>query len=143
MKTRILGTAGEVSALGLGTMGMSALYGPADRDAAPSDFRAHSPRFQGDNLDRNLALVEALRGVATEAGVSVAQAAISWVSSCGDDIVPLVGARNRARLAEALGAVDFDLGGSQLAAIEAAVPVDEVAGDRYNSDQMAMLDSER
>ena len=70
------------------------------------DFRAHSPRFQGDNLDRNLALVEALRKVAEAKGVSVAQIAIAWVAAQGDDIVPLVGARRRDRLSEALGALE-------------------------------------
>ncbi|HEX2286504.1 MAG TPA: aldo/keto reductase, partial [Mycobacterium sp.] len=67
------------------------------------DFRTMSPRFSGDNLERNLALVEALRAVADELGVSVAQAAIAWVASRGTDIVPLIGARTRTRLAEALG----------------------------------------
>ncbi|MRJ75981.1 aldo/keto reductase [Aeromicrobium sp. SMF47] len=108
-----------------------------------NDFRAHSPRFQGDNLDRNLALVETLRAVAADSGVSVAQAAIAWVASRGDDIVPLVGARTRERLAESLGAVGVELGEEQLAAIEAAMPAGEIAGTRYAAEQMAMLDSER
>jgi aryl-alcohol dehydrogenase-like predicted oxidoreductase len=107
------------------------------------DFRSESPRFSGDNLDRNLALVETLRGVADELGVSVAQAAIAWVASRGTDVVPLVGARTRTRLAEALGAVDVTLGDDQLARIEEAVPVEQVAGDRYAAAQMAALDSER
>ncbi len=110
---------------------------------AVTDFRAHSPRFQGDNLDQNLALVETLRGVAAEAGVSVAQAAIGWVGSRGEDIVPVVGARTRERLAEALGSLDFELSADQLAAIEAAMPADQAAGDRYATEQMAMLDSEK
>jgi aryl-alcohol dehydrogenase-like predicted oxidoreductase len=107
------------------------------------DFRAHSPRFQGDNLDRNLALVEALRGVAETREASVAQVAIAWVLSRGDDIVPLVGARQRHRLNEALGALELSLTEEDLAAIERAVPRDAAAGTRYASAQMAMLDSER
>lgn len=107
------------------------------------DFRVVSPRFAGDNLDRNLALAESLRGVAEELGVTVAQAAIGWVASRGTDVVPLIGARNRTRLEEALGAVDIALTADQLARIEAAVPADQVAGDRYPAAHMAALDSER
>lgn len=107
------------------------------------DSRTLSPRFSGENLDRNLALVETLRGVADELGVTVAQAAIAWVASRGDDIVPLVGARTRTRLAESLGAVDVVLTDQQLKEIEVAMPADEVAGDRYPTAHMAALDSER
>ena len=102
-----------------------------------------SPRFQGENLDRNLALVEALRKVAEAKGVSVAQVAIAWVAAQGEDIVPLVGARRRDRLAEALAALDVRLDTADLAAIEQAVPKGAAAGDRYNAHQMAALDSER
>ena len=108
-----------------------------------ADFRAHSPRFQGANVDANLALVEALRKVAEEKGVSVAQVAIAWVATQGEDIVPLVGARRRDRLAEALGALDLVLSRSDLAAIERAVPKDAAAGARYATMQMAQLDSEK
>jgi aryl-alcohol dehydrogenase-like predicted oxidoreductase len=109
----------------------------------PGDFRTMSPRFAEANLDRNLALVEALRGVAGELGVSVAQAAIAWVAARGDDVVPLIGARTRNRLTEALGAVDVTLTEGQLAQLESAVPAAEVAGDRYPAEHMAALDSER
>ncbi|MGB3352342.1 MAG: aldo/keto reductase [Mycobacterium sp.] len=109
----------------------------------PGDFRTASPRFAEANLDGNLALVETLRAVADQLGVSVAQAAIAWVDSRGADVVPLVGSRTRTRLAEALGAVDVQLTAEQLAQIEAAVPVDAVAGDRYPAAHMAALDSER
>lgn len=80
-----------------------------------------SPRFQGENLQHNLTLVEALRKIAEQKGVSVAQIAIAWVLSRGEDIVPLVGARSRVRLTEALGALDVTLDLDDLAAIEAAV----------------------
>lgn len=109
----------------------------------PGDFRTGTPRFAGDNLDRNLALVEKLRGVADELKISVAQAAIAWVASRGTDVVPLIGARTRTRLAEALGAVEVTLSDDQLTRIEAAVPADQVAGDRYPAQHMAALDSER
>jgi aryl-alcohol dehydrogenase-like predicted oxidoreductase len=102
-----------------------------------------SSRFQGENLDRNLGLVERLRAVADAKGITVAQLAIAWVLSRGTDIVPLVGARRRDRLGEALGALHVDLSPSDLAAIEAAVPTDAAAGDRYGAHAMAELDSER
>jgi len=107
------------------------------------DFRSHSPRFQGDNLRRNLALVETLRDVADDLDATVAQVAIAWVAAQGDAIVPLVGSRRRDQLDEALGASAVRLGESELARIEAAVPPESVAGDRYAAEQMAMLDSER
>ena len=106
------------------------------------DFRAMSPRFQGGNLERNLALVEALRGVAAGLGATVAQVAIAWVLSRGEDIVPLVGARRRDRLAESLRAAALSLSAEALAAIEAAMPAEAVAGARYPEAQMAHLDSE-
>ncbi|MGL4963875.1 MAG: aldo/keto reductase [Inquilinus sp.] len=112
-------------------------------NAAAGDFRSHSPRFQDGNVDRNLALVEALRTVAEAKGVTVAQIAISWVAAQGKDIVPLVGARRRDRLAEALGALDVVLTPDDLARIEQAVPKGAAAGDRYAAVQMAHLDSER
>jgi aryl-alcohol dehydrogenase-like predicted oxidoreductase len=110
---------------------------------APGDFRGHSPRFQGENLDANLALVEALRKIAEAKGVSVAQVAIAWVAAQGKDIVPLVGARRRDRLAEALGAARVSLSAGDLAAIERAVPKGAAAGTRYPAMAMADLDSEK
>jgi len=108
-----------------------------------TDFRGMSPRFQGENLDRNLLLVEALRKVAEKKGVTVAQIAIAWVAAQGRDIVPLVGARRRDRLAEALAALDVTLEAADFGAIEQAMPKGAASGDRYNAHQMAALDSER
>ena len=105
-------------------------------------FRAHSPRFQGDNLAHNLSLVAALGGVAESKGVTISQIAIAWVLAQGADIVALVGARRRERLTEALAAPDVTLTPADLAAIEAAVPPGSAAGDRYAPAQMAQLDSE-
>jgi aryl-alcohol dehydrogenase-like predicted oxidoreductase len=107
------------------------------------DFRSRSPRFRGENLEHNLALVEALRKIAEQKGVTVAQIAIAWVMSRGDDIVPLIGARRRDRLSEALGALDVTLDEADLAAIERAVPAGAAKGERYGSAEMAHLDSER
>jgi aryl-alcohol dehydrogenase-like predicted oxidoreductase len=110
---------------------------------SPADFRAHSPRFQGENADANLALVEALRKVAEARGITVAQTAIAWVMAQGPDIVPLIGARRRDRLAEALGALEVELSRADLAEIERAVPKDAAKGERYPKPAMAALDSER
>ncbi|MES2743108.1 MAG: aldo/keto reductase [Pseudomonadota bacterium] len=112
--------------------------------AGEADFRGGaSPRFQGDNLERNLALVERLRLIAAELGASVAQVAIAWVLAQGADIVPLIGARRRDRLQEALGATGLHLSAADLAALERAVPKDAASGARYNAHLMAHLDSER
>lgn len=109
----------------------------------PRDFRAHSPRFQGENLERNLALVDILKKLADQKGVTIAQLAIGWVLAKGDHIIPLVGARRRDRLTEALGALDLKLDASDLEMIETAVPRGAAAGERYAAAQMAMLDSEK
>lgn len=109
---------------------------------AQGDFRSASPRFQDGNVERNLALVDALRRIAETRGVSVAQIAIAWVAAKGDDIVPLVGARRRDRLDEALGALDVVLADDDLQAIERAVPKGAAAGERYPAPLMAHLDSE-
>jgi aryl-alcohol dehydrogenase-like predicted oxidoreductase len=110
---------------------------------AKGDYRGHSPRFQEGNVDANLKLVDALKLVADAKGASVAQVAIAWVAAQGDDIVPLVGARTRTRLTEALGALDVVLTPDDLAAIERAVPRDAASGDRYPTALMGMLDSEK
>ncbi|MGW4330291.1 aldo/keto reductase [Nocardia sp. NPDC004573] len=110
---------------------------------AANDFRAHSPRFQGENLDRNLELVRALNAIAAREDASVAQLAIAWALTRGDDIVPLIGTRRRERWAEAVRALDLSFTDEELAGIEAAAPADRVAGERYATAQMAMLDSER
>ena len=131
-----------VTAYGVLSRGLLSGHWSTERDVS-RDFRATSPRFSGENLTANLALVEALRAVAHRQGATVAQAAIAWVASRGTDIVPLIGARRRDRLAEALGSLDLRLTAADLAAIEAAVPRGAAAGTRYAAMQMAFLDSER
>jgi aryl-alcohol dehydrogenase-like predicted oxidoreductase len=126
-----------------GVLSRGLISGHWQKTTAQGDFRAHSPRFQPGNVDRNLALVEQLRVVAAARHVSVAQIAIAWVAVQGDDIVPLVGSRRRPQLTEALGALDVRLAAEDLAAIEAAMPKDAAAGGRYGTAQMADLDSER
>ena len=131
-----------VTAYGVLSRGLISGHFTRDRALAPGDFRGMSPRFQGENLHRNLDLVDRLRAVAEAKGVSVAQTAIAWVLAQGDDVVPLVGARTRTRLTEALGALDVPLDAADLAAIEEAVPAGAAAGERYPAAQMAHLDSE-
>lgn len=125
-----------------GVLSRGLLGGQLPEDS--SDIRAaRMPRYQGDNLARNLSLVAALRRVATTRGVTPAQLAIAWVAARGPDIVPLIGTTHPARLAEAIAAADLALDAAALAEIEAAVPAAQVAGDRYDAAQMAHLDSER
>ncbi len=140
--TRELGIG--VTAYGVLSRGLISGHFTGDRKLAANDFRAMSPRFQGENLQHNLNLVEALRKVAEQKGASVAQIAIAWVLSRGaqhdNDIVPLVGARTRERLAESLGALDVTLEAADLAAIEDAVPAGAAAGERYPAAQMAHVE---
>ncbi|HEY6762433.1 MAG TPA: aldo/keto reductase [Baekduia sp.] len=139
--TRELGIG--ITAYGVLSRGLLSGHWQPDRELAAGDFRGMSPRFQGENLERNLRLVDALARVAEAKGVTTAQLAVAWVLAQGDDIVPLVGARTRERLDEALGALDIALTGDDLATIEAAVPADSAAGARYAEAQMAHLDSEQ
>ena len=132
-----------VTAYGVLSRGLLSGYWSSDRANGTKDFRSFLPRFQGPNLERNLALVEALREFADEKKITVAQAAIGWVLSRGEEIVPLVGARRRDRLAEALGALNVRLSEADLARIEDAIPHGAAAGDRYHAHGMTALDSER
>jgi aryl-alcohol dehydrogenase-like predicted oxidoreductase len=132
-----------VTAYGVLSRGLISGHWSRERSAGEKGFRGMSPRFQGENLEKNLALVERLRGVAQEIGASVAQVAIAWVAAQGDDIVPLIGARRREQLRESLGALEVKLTVGQLARLAEAVPVGAVAGGRYADAQMAHLDSEK
>lgn len=113
------------------------------RPTTPADFRAHLPRFTGDNLERNQRLVQTLAQLAAEKSCTSSQLAIAWVLAKSDRIVPLVGARTRSQLTESLGALRVQLSAGDIARIEAAVPVAAVSGTRYPDAQMRGLDSER
>jgi aryl-alcohol dehydrogenase-like predicted oxidoreductase len=126
-----------------GVLSRGLISGHWSKDRGTRDFRATSPRFQGANLDHNLALVERLREVADRLNATVAQVAIAWVAAQGRYIVPLVGARTRERLREALPAVDLALSQADVNALESAVPKGAAAGERYAPAQLAHLDSER
>jgi len=132
-----------VSVTAYGVLSRGLLSGGTARGIGATDPRARYPRFRDENLRRNLGLLEALETIAAGRGVTAAQLAIAWVASRGDDIIPLIGTKRRDRLDEALGAFDFTLSESEIAAIEAAVPADQVAGGRYDPGAMADLDSER
>jgi aryl-alcohol dehydrogenase-like predicted oxidoreductase len=131
-----------ITAYGVLSRGLISGHWSKERTGEP-DFRSISPRFQGANLDANLALVERLRTIAHDTGASVAQLAIAWVAAQGADIVPLVGARRRDRLAEALGALDLTLTPDILTSLARAVPPEAVAGERYPAAQLVHMDSEK
>ncbi|WPO42423.1 aldo/keto reductase [Tardiphaga sp. 42S5] len=107
------------------------------------DYRSHSPRFSAANIDRNLALVDKIRAVADDIGASVAQVAIAWVAAQGQDILPVVGARRRDRLTEALGSLEVKLTPAHLRALAEAIPADAAAGGRYPDEHLAHMDSEK
>ena len=128
-----------VTAYGVLSRGLLSGSTPAPR----LDLRAHLPRFTGENRERNARLIEALQRVAAEKGASATQLAIAWVLAKSPTIVPVIGARTRAQLAESLGALQVTLTPADLARIEDAVPATAVAGSRYDERQMRILDSER
>ncbi|WP_307848752.1 aldo/keto reductase [Microbispora oryzae] len=131
-----------LTAYGVLSRGLLSGHWTPERELAAGDFRANSPRFQGENLEANLRLVGALSRIAERIGATTSQVAIAWVAARGDDIVPLVGARRRDRLTESLAAVALTLDEDVVAEIEAAVPAGAAAGSRYAAPLMATLDSE-
>ena len=132
-----------VTAYGVLSRGLLSGHWDASRKLAPNDFRSHSPRFIGSNLQHNLSLVRALQAVAAGKNASVAQVAIAWVLSRGEDIIPLVGARRRDRLVESIDALALRLDDADLARIEQAIPPNAAAGGRYPEVQLDFMDSER
>ncbi len=97
----------------------------------PGDVRRHMPRFAGGNLEKNLALTEALRVIADGKQATVAQIAFAWVAAQGNDIIPLIGTKTQAHLFDALKAQEITLNNEDLALIEGAVPKNAVVGERY------------
>ncbi len=147
IEARILPTCRElgigITAYGVLSRGLISGHWSAQTARTGKDFRAASPRFQGANLIHNLALVEKLRAIAQTIGASVAQVAIAWVLAQGEDIIPVIGARRRDRLEEALGAVSLKLDAAQLATLAQAIPADAAAGGRYPAAALEHLDSEQ
>jgi aryl-alcohol dehydrogenase-like predicted oxidoreductase len=133
-------------ALGIGfvaysPLGRGFLTGELRRfeDLASDDFRRQSPRFQGENFARNLALVDRLTAMARDRGVTAAQLALAWVLSRGDDVVPIPGTKRRARLEENVAAVDLTLSPADLAALDAVAPRGAAAGERYSPGGMSLV----
>jgi aryl-alcohol dehydrogenase-like predicted oxidoreductase len=130
-----------IAATAYGVLSRGLLCG--SQPAGKGDFRAFLPRFSGDNLASNQKLVSSLKEIAASKGVTQVQLATAWVLARHEWIVPVMGARKRSQLSEALGALEVKLTPDELAAIEAAVPHEAVAGTRYDLHQMRMLDSEK
>jgi aryl-alcohol dehydrogenase-like predicted oxidoreductase len=128
--------------LGIGLVAYGALsrglFGGAI-EGTPKDGRAHFPRFQGDNLAANLALLEKLKHLASRKNVTPSQLALAWVLAQGQDIVPIVGTRRRTHLDENLAAANIQLSVQDRAEIEAAIPRGAVAGERYPAATMTTV----
>jgi aryl-alcohol dehydrogenase-like predicted oxidoreductase len=131
-----------VTAYGVLSRGLISGHWSKERSGG-RDFRSISPRFQGENLEQNLRLVEEIRAIADSLHASVAQVAIAWVAAQGHDIVPLVGARRRERLEESLGALNLSLTREHLKQLAQAVPAEAIAGERYPPAQLVHMDSEK
>ena len=109
----------------------------------PTDFRAHLPRFAGDEGKKNAAIVERFQAFATKTGRTPAQLAVAWVIAKQPRLTPLIGARTTKQLADILGALDKPLSPQEVADVEAIVPAGAIEGTRYAAAQMAHLDSEK
>lgn len=132
-----------VTAYGVLSRGLMSGHWQSGSAKGPSDLRNYLPRYTGGNLEHNLAIVDALRGIAKDKGITVAQLAIAWALARGEDIVPLIGARTRERLTESLGALNVTLTDGDLARIERACPAGATAGERYPAPVLQHMDSER
>ena len=108
-------------------------------DFAPDDFRRIQPRFQGENFYKNLQLVEQVKEIATQKGVTPGQLALSWLLAQGDDIVPIPGTKRRAYLEENVAAVNITLTQAELDRIEEISPKGVAAGDRTNASLMSSV----
>ena len=145
LEDELLGTLRE---LGIGVVA----YSPLGRgflsgritspdDFGEDDFRRNHPRFTGENFARNLELVDQVRQLAASKGVTPSQLAIAWVLAQGDDVVPIPGTKRRRYLEENAGALEVELTGEDLAAIEEVTPRGSVAGARYNPEMMANVNA--
>jgi aryl-alcohol dehydrogenase-like predicted oxidoreductase len=110
-------------------------------DLAPDDYRRFSPRFQGENFERNLALVARVEALAREKGCTPAQLALAWVLAQGDDVVPIPGTKRRERLEENAGAADVLLTDHDLARIDEVAPRGAAAGERYPAEMMRLVNA--
>jgi len=134
-------------ALGIGVvpyspLGRGFLTGALTRaeDLPEGDFRRNQPRLQGENYDRNMALVARLRGLATRVDASPAQIALAWLLGQGPDVVPIFGTTRRARLRENLVAASLQLAACDQFLLDQTFAPDTVSGARYNEAGLALLD---
>jgi len=124
-------------------LGRGFLTGQVKRfeDLAEDDYRRFSPRFQGENFEKNLALVDRIKSIAAEKGCTASQLALAWVLARGDDIVPIPGTKRRSYLDENLGAADVKLTAADLARIEQVAPKGAAAGQRYPEAMMRFVNT--
>ncbi|WP_122501770.1 aldo/keto reductase [Pseudomonas viridiflava] len=109
-------------------------------DFAPDDYRRFSPRFQGENFNRNLQLVEKVKAVAAAKGISASQLALAWVLAQGDDIIPIPGTKQRKYLKSNVAAASVPLSKEELAQLDAIFPAEgAVAGERYSAESMKFV----
>jgi aryl-alcohol dehydrogenase-like predicted oxidoreductase len=128
-----------VTAYGVLSRGLLSGSKPQDK----GDFRAHFPRYRAGNFEKNQQLIAALNDFAASKGVTPSQLAIAWVLAQGESIVPILGARKRSQLEETLAALRVNFTAEELAELESRIPAENVAGTRYDENQMRMLDSEK
>jgi aryl-alcohol dehydrogenase-like predicted oxidoreductase len=131
-----------ITVLAYGVPSRGLISDSAQASQQSGDVRSRMPRFSAENFSRNLALVEAMAAIARDKNVATAQLAFAWVRFRGDDIAPLIGARRRVQLYEALGALDIVPSPEDLAHIEQAMSAHAVPGTRYMPPVLAHLDSE-
>jgi len=108
-------------------------------DLDPSDWRRHNPRFQGENLEKNLRLTARIQEIAESKGCTPAQLALAWVLAQGDDVVPIPGTRSKERLEENAAAAEIELSAGELAEIEQVLAQNQVAGLRYPEASMGSV----
>jgi len=108
-------------------------------DLEPDDYRRHSPRFQGDNFQKNLDLVREIESIAKDKGCAPSQLALAWVLAQGNDIVPIPGTKRRHYLESNVGALDITLTAEDLSRIDQVIPPGAAVGTRYAAPQMAAL----
>jgi aryl-alcohol dehydrogenase-like predicted oxidoreductase len=141
----VLATCAElgIGFLAYSPLGRGFLTGQIQRfeDLAPGDFRRHSPRFQGENFQKNLDLVAGVKAIAKDKGVAPSQLALAWVLARAPFIVPIPGTKRRAYLEENLGAVSVSLSPADLGRIDAAFPSGAAAGTRYAEAMMKFVDA--
>jgi aryl-alcohol dehydrogenase-like predicted oxidoreductase len=108
-------------------------------DLAPDDYRRLSPRFQGENFDKNLELVEQVKAIAAEKGVTPSQLALAWILAQGNDIVPIPGTKRRAYLEENVAATEITLTPDDLRLLDEVAPKGIAAGERYPAEHMSVV----